>query len=305
MKAIKQTIFGKIEATYGTDPLPVAATDSILVTNVKISPLEITASERNSLRGFLGDTESVMSGENVKFGFDIEMFASGVAGTAPAYGPVFKACANSETIVASTSVTYAGIDTAEPSMTFYYGKDGKRRVITGWRGDVKAKLVKGIPMWSFEGIGLYTLATDTAMAAPVLTAWKKPLAVEAGVTTVSLHGYTGLVSDFSFNQGSAVVYRNLMNGENVQFNGRKSTGSITIEEPLMAGKDFETIIRAATTGALAVTHGTAAGNRVKINAAQTQIISYAEAEQDGVAMLTLGLKFVSTAANNEYSIVYD
>ena len=306
MKSKRQVLLGKIEVTYGVDPVPTGAADAMLVSNLRISPLEVEGVERGGLRGFLGATGRVISGEHVKLGFDVEMFASGGAGTAPAYGPHLKACAHSETIVAATSVTYASVDTAEQSATFYFNRDGKRRVVTGWRGSVKAKLsAKGVPMWSFDGIGLYALATDTAMPVPTLTNWRMPLPSEAGITTASLHGYAGLVSEFEFDAGASVVYRNLINGESVQYGGRKSTASITLEEPTMAQKDFETIIRAGTTGALAVTHGTAAGNRVKINAASAQIIGYSESEQDGIAMIKLDLELIPATANTDYAILFD
>lgn len=306
MKSKKQLLLGKIEATYGVDPVLVGATDAMLAGNITISPLEMSAVERVAMRGFLGAAGRVIAGEHVKFGFEVEMFASGTAGTAPAYALAMKACAHSETVVALTSVTYAPVDTLEQSATFYFNRDGKRRVITGWRGSVKAKLsAKGIPMWSFDGIGLYALATDVALPVPTLTSWRAPLLVEAGVTTASLHGYSGLVSEFELDGGAAVVYRNLINGESVQFTGRTATASLTLEEPTMAQKDFESIIRAGTLGALAVTHGTVAGNKVVFNAASAQLTGYAESEQDGIAMIKLELELVPATANTDYSIVYN
>ena len=45
--------------------------------------------------------------QRVEVTFEVEMAGSGTAGTAPAFGPLLKACGNSETIVTDTSVTYA------------------------------------------------------------------------------------------------------------------------------------------------------------------------------------------------------
>jgi len=306
MKTKRQVLLGKIEATYGVDPVPTGAADAMLVGNLKISPLEMGGEERGGLRGFIGATGKVMSGEHVKLSFDVEMFTSGVAGTAPAYGPVLRACANSETIVALASATYASVDAAEQSMTFYFNRDGKRRIITGWRGSAKAKLpAKGVPMWSFEGIGLYAPPADTAMPVPTLTAWRMPLPAEAGITTATVHAFAGLISEVEFNTGAEVAYRNLINGESVQVTGRKSTASITLEEPMMAQKDFETIVRAGTLGALVVTHGTVAGNRVVLTGATAQIVGYQESDQDGIAMIKLDLELIPATANTDYSIVYN
>lgn len=306
MKADKQLLLSKIEATYGVDPIPTGAADSAVVGNIKVSPLEMTSNDRVALKGFQGSSGKIISGTHVKFGWEVEAFASGILGTPPAYGMYMKGCAHSETIAAGVSVTHVPIDSAEQSLTHYFNRDGKLRKISGWRGSCGLKMnSKGIPVWSFDGVGLYTTPTDTPMAVPTLTAWKEPLAVEAGITTATLHGYAGNISDFSFTQGAGVAYRNLINGESVIFNGRKATGSITMEEPTMAQKDFETIINNGTKAAFSLTHGAVAGNRIKFTAANTQIISYAESKVDGIAMIQLGLEFVPLVAGGDYSVVFD
>jgi hypothetical protein len=302
----RSMLWGKIEATYGLDPV-LAATDAMSVLNLQVSPLEAKLSDRKLTRGFFGSAGKVFVGEQVNLTFDIEMFASGVAGTAPAYGSVMKACAQSETVVANTSVTYAGVETGEQSMTFYFYKDGKQRKIPGARGSVKAKLsAGGVPVWSFSFIGIYSLATDVAFPIPTLTNWKAPLGVQAGITTMSLHGYAGVVSEFTFDQGTKNEYRDKINSEYVAYTGREATtGSVKLEETLMITKDWETTLRNATTGVLTLTHGTTAGNRVVFNGPAVQITSYKESDENGIAMLDLGLEFVDTAAGNGYSIVYN
>lgn len=304
-KVKKQVLLSKIETTYGTDPTPVGATDAVVASNIRISPLEINASARSLVRGFFGSSGKVISGSHVKFGFDIEAFTSGVAGTPAAYGPLMKGCAQSETVSAGVSVTYAGISAAEQSMTHYFNRDGKLRKISGWRGSVKLKMsTKGVPMLSFDGIGLYTLATDTALPAATLTAWKTPLGVSAGITTASLHGYSGIITEFNFDQGNSNIYRDGINGEGVYFTGRNVTGSLTMEEPTIAQKDFESIVANATLGAFTLTHGTVAGSKLQVNGASVQIVSYAETAVDDIAMIQLGLEFLPGAAgNDEYSIV--
>jgi hypothetical protein len=64
----------------------------------------------------------------------VELAGSGTAGTAPAYGSILKACGFSETIVASTSVTYAPVSSSFSSVTIYYNVDGVRHKLTGCRG---------------------------------------------------------------------------------------------------------------------------------------------------------------------------
>ena len=63
----------------------------------------------------------------------MELAGSGTAGTAPRYGALLQACGLSETIVASTSVTYAPVSSAFSSATIYFNNDGIRHILTGCR----------------------------------------------------------------------------------------------------------------------------------------------------------------------------
>lgn len=302
IKVKKQVMYSKLEATYGVDPVPLGATDAVVANNVRISPVEVTAIARPGVASFFGGAGKIIAGEHVKFGFDVEMFTSGVAGTPAAYAALMKGAAHAETIVALTSVTNTPITSGEQSMTHYFNRDGKLRKITGWKGSIKAKMSpKGIPMWSFDGVGLYLPATDVVLGAATLTTWKSPLAVGAGTTVATLFGFAALVSEFSFDQGSKVVYRELINGESVQIIDRASTASIVIEEPSIAAKDFELLFRMGTLGALSITHGTVAGSKLQHSAAQVQIVSLAETVVDDIAHLTLGLEYIPSADGNDYS----
>ena len=101
--------FGKAETTYGTDSTPTGTANAILVRNLEITPIQADAVERELIRGYMGNFEVLLANQRVEVTFDVEMAASGTAGTAPKWGPIMKACGNSETVVANTRVTYAPI----------------------------------------------------------------------------------------------------------------------------------------------------------------------------------------------------
>ena len=142
------------------------------------------------------------------------------------------------------------------------------------------------------------------MPTPTLTGFQKPVAVNlANTTPATLHGYAGAFSSISMNAGTQRKYRNLVGSEYIVFMDRMSKGSITLEKPLIGTKDFYTIVKNATLGALSVTHGTVAGNKVTIAAANVQLTSPQESEQDGIKMLQLGMEVLPSAAgNDEFSI---
>ena len=104
----KRLILAKIEATYGTDPTPTGA-EAILVRNLEITPLEAETVSRELIRPYLGASDQLLAQTRVGINFEVELAGSGTAGTAPAYSALMKSCGLSETVVATTSVTYAPI----------------------------------------------------------------------------------------------------------------------------------------------------------------------------------------------------
>ena len=107
----KRLLLAKTEATYGTDPVPTGAANAILVRNLEIVPLQSDIVQRELIRPYLGNYEQLLAQTRVQVTFEVELAGSGTAGTAPAYGPVLKACGLSETLVTSTSATYAPVST--------------------------------------------------------------------------------------------------------------------------------------------------------------------------------------------------
>ena len=129
----KRLILAEIESTYGTDPSPTGA-EAILVRNLEITPLQSETVSRNLVRPYLGQSEQLLAQTRVEITFEVELAGSGTAGTAPAYGPVLRSCGLSETIVATTSVTYAPESSGFESTTIYFFNDGIRHKLTGCRG---------------------------------------------------------------------------------------------------------------------------------------------------------------------------
>jgi len=306
LRSLKQLLLAKVEAVYNVDPTPTAALNAILVSNVKLNPLNATEVDRKAIMPYLGSLGKIIADTHVTLDFDVELSPSGAAGTAPGWSPLMLGCAMAETIVAATSVTYSPISSGEKSLTLYLNIDGKQRVIKGARGNVKAKVSpKGVAMLSFSFIGLYSPAADVVMPAGAsYSAFKAPLAVNPENTTLSLHGFVAPVSDFSFDAGVKNTYRPLINSDSVVFTDRATTGSVTLEDNLVATKDWDAIVKNATVGALSLTHGRVAGKIVQINAPAVQLHGMQTSEADNIEMLQFNLVFQpTTAGNDDFSIV--
>lgn len=301
----KRVILAKIETTYGTDAAPVGTTNAILVRNLTMTPQDADFVDRDLVRPYIGRSEQLPAGIRAMLEFEVELQASGTAGTAPGWGPLMRACGLSETIVASTSVTYAPISAAFESVTLYFNVDGVLHKLTGARGTLSlAMKVKDIPTIKFTFTGIYNTVTDTAAPTPTYTAFKTPLTVSnVNTTPFTLHGFAAVMSELTMDLSAQIVHRTLVGGaEAVLLTDREPQGSITIEATTVAAKDWWTLAKNATLGALSVTHGTVAGSKVTFASSNVQLTKPTYQEMDGIQMLQMGLNFIpSTAGNDEFS----
>lgn len=307
LKWNKKVLLAKIESAYGTDPTPTGAANAILMRgSVNMVPVEGEYDPRNLIRPYYGNSESILGAVYSTIEFEIELQASGTAGTAPPWGPLVRACAFSETISAGVSVTYAPISASEESITLYYNIDGQLFKMFGARGSVSFDMtVKKIPFMKFKFTGLQQAVTDTAAATPVFTAFKTPQTVNnTNSSGFALHGYSGKLQMLSIDTANKTPFRALVGSESVDMVDRQMVGKAVFELPTIAAKDFYTIARNATVGNLAFVHGTSAGKIITFGATGTvQVTKPSHSESDNVAMLNLDLIFVpTTAGNDEISI---
>jgi len=304
--ARKKIILAKAESTYNVDPVPTGAANAIQTSDVSITALAGGSVSRNNDRPAFGSSLSIMVNSFVELSFMVEIAGGGGVDTAPKYGPLLLACGFSQTVAASTSVTYTPISSAIGSVTLYFHHDGQLHKLTGARGTVALAMDAGtIPKYAFKFTGIYNAPSSTADAVPTLTGFQIPLPVNNdNMPTYSLHGTDVVMSASSIDIGNNVVYRNLVNSERVDIVDRAVAGSVTFEAPTITTKNWFEIARLGTSGALSIIHGTAVGNRVTISGPTVQIIAPTYSELNGVSMITAQMLFaVSAAGNDEITIV--
>jgi hypothetical protein len=298
----RKVILFKAEVTYGTDPVPVAATDAVLARNVNLTPLVLVTDPRAVELPFAGNQGQIIAGQSVKLEFEVEMQGAGAAGTKAPYGPMLLACGMSETLNAGISAAYALVaPSAATSGTAYFYMGGRLHSIVGCLGDPTFTWSRGkVPTIKFAFMGLYVGPTDVALPAPTLTPWKLPLAVNnVNTTPFTLHGFAGKFTDLTITFGNVMSYRNIVGSEAIRFTDRKLTGTVKLEDELVATKDWWTIIKGATTGALALTHGTVAGSIVAAAAPAIQLTSPALAADENISVLSMNMDLLPSAAGND------
>jgi hypothetical protein len=291
----------KTETTYGTDSTPAGA-DAVLVRNLEITPIESDTVSRDLIRPYLGNSEQLLANTRVSITFQVEFAGSGTAGTAPKYGSLLKACGMSETVVATTSVTYAPVSASFSSATIYFNNDGVLHKATGCRGTFSINCnLNEIPVIDFTMTGIYNAPTDTAAPSVTYSAQATPLLFKEGNTSsFSLLGYSGCLMNVSLDMANDVIYRELVGcTKQVLITNRAPAGTCVIEAPSIAAKDFFTIANSNTTGSLTFAHGTTAGNIVTFTAQKVDIGQPTYSDQDGIQMLNLPYVAIPTSAGND------
>lgn len=298
----KRLILAKSEATYGVDSSPTGASNAVLVRNLEITPLQAETVSRDLIRPYLGVSDQLLAQTRVEVTFEVELAGSGTAGTAPAYGPVLKACGLSETVVASTSVTYAPVSSSFSSCTLYFHNDGIRHKVTGCRGTWSMSAEVGaIPFITFTMTGIYNAPTDETLPSPTYANQAAPLIFKNGNTSnFSIFSYSGCLQSLNFDLANETVYRELVGcTKEVLITNRGPNGTVVIEAPSIATKDFFTIANGSSTGSISFQHGSTGGNIVTFTTAQSDIGSPTYSDQDGIQMLNLSYLAIPTSAGND------
>lgn len=299
-------LMAKNETTYGADPTPTAALNAMHAKVTSVQPTSTEFKERENIKNYFGSGGQVQVSAHSEIDIEVELAGAGTAGTAPAYGPLLKACGLTQTLSAGVSATYTPETDAPDTVTFHYNLDGIRHIMTGCRGNMSLDInARGIPMMKFHFVGLYNTVTDTPMpTGSVYTGFMAPYAVnKINTPSWSLHGVSGAMQSLSLDMGNAISYRNLIGSEAVVLTDRKVSGQASFEMMTVAVKAWHEAVRLGTTAALALVHGTVAGHIIEIAAPKVQVINPQYADSDGIQMLNVGLDFQPDAGDDEFSLV--
>ncbi len=263
----------KTEAAYGTDPTPTGAANAILATNVRLSPMEGEDVSRDLEWPYLGAQGMIPVGLRCRLQFNIELVPSGTAGTAPAWGPIMKALGCSETIVASTSVTYRPVSASHSSVTAYIWHGLTRQIITGMRGTARLRFTaQGLPYLECDFIGLYNAPAEAAQLVPTYTGFKKPLPVtKANTPTFTINSVAFVMRETILDLGNQVEPRLLVGSEQILIVDRNESLSMRVEaQPVSSFNPFALAV-AQTEVPVSLVHGTVAGTIITLAAPTTQI----------------------------------
>lgn len=297
----KKAVLAKIETGYGVDAAPLATANAMVVSDVTQTPLAGEEISRDLYVPWLGEQKRYLVGNYATLAFSVEFCGSGTAGTAPKWGALLRACGFAETVAAGTQVIYELASEGHESLSFYYYDDGVLHVMLGARGTVRIETgAKQILRLAFTFTGLLGPISDAALPSVTYTGWIEPDPISKVLTTFSLHGYAAGTERITLDVGNVVGKIELINREAIEITDRKVNGSVVIEAPLLAQKNFFATALAHTTGPIALTHGTVPGKITGISGPALQIGRPTTARgNDGKSMLTVPFWALPDAGDDE------
>ncbi|WP_226781836.1 hypothetical protein [Oceaniglobus trochenteri] len=299
----KLAILLKVESTYATDSTP-GVGDALIAQNVTFSPMEGDDVPRDLILPHFGSQGITLAGTYARLEFDIEMAGAGGAGDVPRYGGALRICGWSETVTASTDVTYTIIENGVESGSIYFVMDGVRHVMLGSRGNVTMTLnAKGNPQFRFTMTGLLGTISDVTNPAVSAAALITPLHVSDTNTELTLHGWSAVAESLSIDMGNTVTRRALIGEDSVRITNRQATGTAVVVARSLATINWFDIATSRSRAAMSLIHGTTAGNIVELAAPKVEIGRPTQGASDGIVNYSLPLMLCPDTALDELEII--
>lgn len=297
----RSLILAKIESTYGTDPTPTGSANAILTMDPKIKET-FEAVERPQLAS-MSNKPSLGALRFAEISFKTELIGSGSVGTAPRLGALLKACAFSETVSASSSVTYAPVSSPTSSVTLYLYMDGLLHKLTGAVGTVKIALEAGkTPILDFSFKGIYNAPTDTALATPTFESTVDAVPIVKSSSLTYNANSSLYVSKAEMDIANTIAMRPSVNAANAiagfQVTGRKPMINIDPEVESIATIDWRTDLL-ATPRAFSMVVGATAGNIITFTAPKMNVIDIEYGDRDGILVNTIKGELTASGATGD------
>lgn len=310
LRAEEEYILVKVSsAAYGLDQALVAA-DAVPVFDVQYSP-EYSKTTMKEARGFPGGAADKVTGGYQKLTFKAYIRGSSAKDVPTINGKLLRLCGNSETITATTSVTYApATDSFEHGIIYYYvgGASGVLHKMTGVRGSAKlVSKVGDLDYYEFEFMGLDAgpVAAGTLPAVSWIGLSTPMHTAAATVETMTLFGQAVGMANMTITLGNKFSHMHVTGEEEIAFESREGSVDISIVEPNPATINWWNKSRAGDQGALVYQRGKTADvtNILLANIPNLQLGGVTRRKEAGKLFLDIKLSIVPTAKNSDYTIV--
>lgn len=295
----------KIESTYGTDSSPTGSANAVLATDIELSPMEGNDVDRDLEKPWFSANETIPSGLHAKISFKVEVAPSGAAGTAPAWGPLLRACGVAEVISAGVSVTYNPVTDAHESVTINLFIDKTLYELVGTRGTCKANFTsEAVPKLEFEFTGLFVKPVEGTRPSVDLSSFKKPqLVSDANTPTFSIDGTGFVMKSAMLDLGNTVEGRFLVGEEEIKITDKAEAFETTVNAVALTTFDPFQLALDQSQVVVSLVHGVGAGKiaTLAIPAAQMQRLA-GLANSQNVKEWPLRLTPLPVSGNDQWTL---
>lgn len=304
----RKVLLLKKETVYGTDSVPVAATNAILAMNGSIT-LEADKAEREIDLAFFGGKPFVLVNRRATIEFEFEPLGSATPGTASPWSAALQACGFAETLDAvgpPIEALYNPISDLIPSATIYFWMGTQKFAIVGCRGNLEFTTdIQTFVKAKATFTGIMAMPVDAALPAATLTAFQNPVAVETETFELVLDGYNLNAKGVTLQLNNDVKLHEGSEAREVIINDRKPGGTIRCYDPGVAAKDLWALARAGDPVALSYTVQPAAspdGRILVVDAPKIQLELPKFTELDGARGLEIPFVALPDSGNDELTI---
>lgn len=312
------TVLSKVEATYGTDPTPVVATDAVLTSVPSVIP-DGEQLERNLVSATLSPEPMIIGRklQNASFQMELKSELALVDGaTLPESDPTLQCLGLVSAFTAESGggvgdgyITYTPTSTGHISSTYYFYYQDVLYKVTGAFGDATFTLEAGMfPTIDVNLTGLYNVPTDSTPGSPTVVEDKS---VQVESIALTINAVANLVCrSVSFSLGNNIVERRDVNSaeglKGLRISSRVPTATVVIEEELMATFNPYTLWDGNTTFAMSFIQGSATGTLIAGTFGAAQIVGITPGEDAGIKTLELQMRLnkVLDAGDDELSLKF-
>jgi hypothetical protein len=303
------------ETVPGTYLAPAPATDSLLVFDYEVTPMESEEVRSQLQRTFAGGYPSTYTAIRASHAFSVELCGSGTIDAPPFWMQLLRASLyGAPTIVPAASAGVSPISAG----------DGESYSLIGFRDNARhrARMCRGNAVFTFEekripfvrygwtglieGAQPMDATTPTGVVLPTV-----PAGVECslGNTVITLDGFTlgvrrleidlGMKTEFYSHTGArAVIF-----GKDDSGDRRSVGGNIVFEMPDPVTRNFFSSVIPRTRLAFNLLHGTAVGNRVTLNSSNCVLGRITYSVEQNRLFANCPLQFLPSSAGNDELIV--
>ena len=252
---------------------------------------------------------SIPGKRSAQISFSTELRGSGIAGVAPDFGLLFKACAMKETVVQDVSVAYTPLsdksDYTRICLTTFI--DGLQVMYLGCMGSFSINCpLDGVPTveWEFEAADFEV--SDAPL--PGGASYDEQTPDSILMSGFSFGGFHFDVASIRFAMNNEVVLRQSANASGGHVNaivtGRAPSGSFDPEAVLKATDDVFADWESGAQLPLSVQVGYRAGNICAITAPRCQYADLGFSDRDGLLTYDAPFRLARDAGDDEISIVF-